>query len=110
MNYVGRWVVIFSGKVHLSICGVIWLIAAAFQVYFHPMMFLGTLFPDTDTKKSLLGRYIPLWLFCKHRGATHTVWFLALCTWLVYYVMGTWPASSFAYGYLIHLVADEFSK
>jgi len=74
---------------------------------------LGSLFPDTDHRQSLLGRGIPLWLFIKpHRnnilhslaglGIMSVVW--ALITMSLAHALG------FAGGYLAHLTLDTMTK
>lgn len=73
-------------------------------------MVVGSLLPDADTRKSLAGKFIPLWLVFKHRGFTHTVWSLLLLSGGVWYFFGLWWAESFAIGYISHLVADSTTK
>lgn len=36
---------------------------------------LGSLLPDIDIENSLLGRFIPGWLFWRHRTVTHSIFF-----------------------------------
>ncbi len=37
---------------------------------------VGSLLPDIDIDHSLLGRFIPGWLFWKHRTVTHSILFM----------------------------------
>lgn len=37
---------------------------------------IGSLLPDIDTEHSLLGRFIPGWLFWRHRTVTHSIFFM----------------------------------
>lgn len=37
---------------------------------------LGSLLPDIDIDNSLLGRFIPGWLFWEHRTVTHSLFFM----------------------------------
>lgn len=73
----------------------------------------GAMFPDTDHRKSLLGRLIPLWLFCKpHRmNVLHSLkgMFILSCIWAVI-TMSWLHAAVFAAGYLAHLCLDTLTK
>lgn len=40
---------------------------------------LGSLLPDIDIDTSILGRFIPGWVFCEHRTVTHSIFFLVAC-------------------------------
>lgn len=37
---------------------------------------LGSLLPDIDISGSMLGRFVPLWLFVEHRTVTHSLFFI----------------------------------
>lgn len=37
---------------------------------------IGSLLPDIDIENSLLGRFIPGWLFWRHRTVTHSILFM----------------------------------
>ena len=39
---------------------------------------LGSLLPDTDIENSMLGRFIPIWLFVEHRTITHSIFFIII--------------------------------
>ena len=69
------------------------------------MFIFGTLLPDCDMEKSIMGRmlYVPV----QHRTWTHTFWCVMIFT-----VMG-FAASCFlwlAYGYTLHIFYDSLSK
>lgn len=67
--------------------------------------YLGTLLPDIDTEKSLLGRIFHLPI--EHRTWTHAVWFP-----LLFVVIGFWfaPFWWLAFGYVLHLFFDSLSR
>lgn len=65
---------------------------------------LGTLLPDIDSKKSMLGRYI--YLPIKHRRWTHTLWVLLVLFLIAVffpYMRALWA------GYFLHLLLDSVS-
>lgn len=68
------------------------------------LFYLGTLLPDCDTEKSIIGRvfYIPV----EHRTWTHAVWFP-----LIIFVCSIWVPVLFylGMGYLLHLLWDNLS-
>lgn len=39
---------------------------------------LGSLLPDIDIDNSMLGRFIPGWLFWEHRTVTHSLFFIGV--------------------------------
>lgn len=39
---------------------------------------LGSLLPDIDIDNSMLGRFIPGWLFWEHRTVTHSIFFMGV--------------------------------
>lgn len=69
------------------------------------LYFIGGLFPDVDTKTSLLGRlfYIPV----EHRTWTHTI-YLPFCLLVLSWFCR--PLFYFAFGMLVHLFWDSLSK
>lgn len=76
----------------------IWFVSVAF------LFLLGTLLPDIDSKKSILGRimHIPV----EHRTWTHTIWipllfFIGSIWWSVLFYVGA--------GYMLHLFWDNLS-
>jgi inner membrane protein len=105
--------IIFSGIIHYWIGAVlVWMIS--FFIFNFKLNFIalavGSLFPDTDTRKSLLGRLIPLWILFKHRGFTHRLYGLLLFTGIAVYLFGCNAGYSFCIGYFIHLIMDSFTK
>ena len=71
--------------------------------YFGVFLF-GILFPDVDSKKSVLGRV--LYLPVKHRTITHSVWPLLL---FGYLSIWTPYAAVFCLGMFFHLLEDSLS-
>lgn len=77
---------------------------AVYMIFSFLLFMLGTLLPDIDSKKSLLGRYI--YLPIKHRRWTHTVWvLLGIFPFAVFfvYIRALWV------GYFLHLLLDAVS-
>lgn len=71
----------------------------------------GSLFPDVDTPKSILGRKMPLIsMFTKHRGFFHTLFATALFSFLIYLIFNLKLALSFMSGYILHLMLDAITK
>lgn len=65
---------------------------------------LGTLFPDIDSKQSILGRY--LYLPVEHRTWTHC-WLPVVL--LLYFAQTRIWLRYFTLGYILHLAEDAFS-
>ena len=76
-----------TGKTHLTVgtltgIGVIYLKnklgldISASNILFVVGCGIGSLLPDIDIDNSMLGRYIPGWLFWEHRTATHSIFFM----------------------------------
>jgi hypothetical protein len=102
--------IIFSFVVHFYVAAVIWLIFWYFGIIYNPLpMLIGALFPDADTRKSVMGRLIPLWLLFKHRGFTHKLPCLALTTAILWVFFNESIAASWFFGYLSHVFIDKFS-
>lgn len=69
------------------------------------MLWFGSLLPDIDSKRSMLGRYFHLPF--KHRTWTHSIWPLAI---LMLAASATpWLAYAF-FGYAMHLLCDAVSS
>ncbi len=103
-----------SGVTHL-IAGTITgtMIAYKFQLPL-PTVFvytIGALFPDTDTRKSILGRWIPLWLLFKshRRNLLHSLLGGCLFGSLFLFLSFSY-ASMFLLGYGSHLFLDMFNR
>lgn len=69
---------------------------------------IGSIFPDADHRKAPAGRILPLWLFFKHRGFTHTWWGLMLFALPIVAINRYWGLS-FAIGYFSHLFFDSIT-
>lgn len=65
---------------------------------------LGSLLPDIDSKKSMLGRYI--YLPVKHRRITHTIWVVIVLGVLSWRLPVFWWLT---WGYFLHIAWDWFS-
>jgi membrane-bound metal-dependent hydrolase YbcI (DUF457 family) len=99
--------VVFSGKVHYSFAIMLWLLFAVGGTYLNPiMLLLGSLFPDADHRKAPMGKLIPLWIWFRHRGATHTLWFMLIPSSIIWISWNEWAAVGFMVGYLSHLALD----
>lgn len=98
---------VFNGKIHLYVGVALWLMMAMGELYLNPIMFLlGSVLPDADHPKALIGKIIPLHLMFRHRGFTHTVWFMIVCfsigsTW------NLWAGMSLSAGIFLHLMLDS---
>ena len=68
------------------------------------LFLFGTLLPDIDEPKSMLGRrfHLPV----KHRGLTHTVWFLLLLCGLLKWPIFIW----LVLGSFLHIFWDSYSR
>lgn len=99
-----------SGKTHVMIgTGVTLALTCAFSFPVETIWFgaAAALVPDIDTRKSLLGRWIPVWLIAKHRGFTHSFFGVCVFTFLCFLcVRDFYITAAFATGYLSHLVSD----
>lgn len=72
-------------------------------------LLLGSLLPDVDSKRSILGRFVPFVEdIIGHRTYTHTIWVALLLSGLAYYVdiMFLWMV---VVGYIFHIIQDSFS-
>lgn len=103
-----------NGPTHLM-AGVMASTLVIYHVHEDPRwMLVGgvvALLPDTDTRHSMLGRYIPLWLLFTHRRFTHS--YLALL--LVTFVTWKWSDSLaialiISAAYASHIVLDWLTK
>lgn len=71
---------------------------------------IGGLFADTDMKRSMLGRFIPMWLFFHphRRNLLHSLLGAVACSIPWFYVSPEY-ALMFWLGYVSHLVLDMFN-
>jgi membrane-bound metal-dependent hydrolase YbcI (DUF457 family) len=98
-----------SGSFHWRFAFIVWIFLqlGADTCFLNPIPFLiGTLIPDADHRKAPMGRLIPIWLFCRHRGFTHTVYGMVLFSSLVGIYDVKWGLL-FAGGYFLHLMLDS---
>ena len=74
---------------------------------------VGTMLPDTDHSKSMLGKFFPLWLIFKpHRkNATHSLIGMSIASLIWLFITASWlHAAFFAAGYIVHLMLDTFTE
>jgi membrane-bound metal-dependent hydrolase YbcI (DUF457 family) len=68
---------------------------------------VGALWPDTDIRTSLLGRFIPLWMArgITHRGFTHSYWAAVVfaLAWHALFPGAIW----FFIAYFLHIACDR---
>lgn len=100
--------IIFKGIVHVFVAIFLYVSLFGFDLGVCLAIALGSLFPDIDTRYSLLGRYNPFVFIMKHRGYTHTI-----VGWVVFSLLSsiilnnlTW---GFVYGYGLHLILDTLT-
>ena len=82
------------------------------KVLFLIVVIIGSLLPDIDHPKSILGRYFKVfnWMF-QHRGFFHSVFFLVLVGLFFYLIFGSWIYTyALLLGFVSHLVIDMFTK
>lgn len=84
-----------SGLVHAAIGGLLGGLDGDML-----MTLAGSLLPDADTRRSIMGRVLPFWLVFKHRGFMHSVYALILAFLLDIH---------FGIGYLSHILLDRWS-
>lgn len=76
---------------------------------------IGSLLPDVDSKKSRLGRYVPLnrnkWFKenIKHRGATHSVVGVIAFMFTMSLFFDVVSVTGLVLGYISHIIADMFT-
>ena len=101
-----------SGKTHQAVGGVLGILYA---ILFHQPIWVvfssivGALLPGIDHKHSKIGRYTFFYLFLNHRGFTHTIWALLLCTFILSIFLPFSYAIAFAIGYASHLFLDSLT-
>lgn len=70
---------------------------------------IGALLPDIDSKRSILGRYVPFVEdLVGHRTITHTIWVIS-GLFLISYFFGQTILWMISFGYLFHVIQDSFS-
>ena len=72
---------------------------------------IGSLLPDIDNKRSILGKYVHLNI--KHRTWTHSIW-AVIGLFLIANLQSYFILKSFLqgmlFGYVCHLIMDKFSR
>jgi membrane-bound metal-dependent hydrolase YbcI (DUF457 family) len=98
----------FSGQIHWKFALIVWiLVQTGIDDWINPIpLLIGSVFPDADIRKSMIGKIIPLWLFFNHRGFTHSLCGLVVFTLPIMYFNFKWGCI-FACGYLLHLMMDD---
>lgn len=72
---------------------------------------IGSIFPDIDSKDSLIGRKVKLIPFLfKHRGFFHSIWSLIMFSLLLGLLIKPIAGIFFALGFSLHLLLDGISK
>jgi len=103
------------GRTHLLAAFAIGIISLKLFQISSPIIFflaliLGALFPDIDSKTSILGRKVKfLNFFLKHRGFFHSIILLILLL-LIMYPISKYFAIGFALGFISHLILDMLTK
>ncbi|MBI3623102.1 metal-dependent hydrolase [Candidatus Pacearchaeota archaeon] len=101
-------------KTHLAITVffiLLFLPAVNNKVVFVAVALIATFIPDIDSRYSTIGRKklarVLQW-FTKHRGLTHSLFFLILLTLILAFFI---PVLAFGFflGYSLHLLADSFT-
>lgn len=72
-------------------------------------LLFGSLLPDIDSKRSILGRYVPfVEEIIGHRTYTHTIWVVAILSGAAYYFGYTF-LWMIVLGYIMHIIQDSLS-
>lgn len=73
------------------------------------LLLVGSVLPDIDAERSLLGRFFPSGWLGPHRGITHTDWVAVALLLPGLLVPWLWPLLWLWLGYALHLVVDGWS-
>lgn len=103
-----RWLCVFSGSIHWRFALIVWLlIQCQIDDWVNPIPFLiGSIFPDCDHRKAPIGRIFPMWIWCKHRGFTHSLQGVVIFALPIMYFNFKW-ACIFMAGCLLHIAMDS---
>ncbi|MBN1175292.1 metal-dependent hydrolase [Candidatus Woesearchaeota archaeon] len=106
------------GRTHLA--AAVFLAVLFFSIYSYDsitnvfLLFLfviGSLFPDVDSARSILGRKIKIISFIfKHRGFFHSIFALVLFSLLLGLLFKPIAGIVFASGFTLHIVMDAITK
>jgi len=101
------------GKTHLlsaTLLGIVLIKHFSFSLFFFSGLLLGSIFPDIDSKTSILGRKFKfLNQFMKHRGIFHSLFMLVLL-YFILIIFSKRFALGFAIGFIFHLLLDIITK
>ena len=89
----------YLGDVH----GILWFLFYAVIVSI--LYMFGTLLPDIDSRKSILGRF--MYLPVEHHKITHTLWVVSMLFLMSLIIR---PIAWISFGYLVHLWLDSYSR
>lgn len=90
-----------TGRTHLTV-GVLSGLLLTTSPTNIALIALGSILPDFDHPRGILGRYIPFFSkFVSHRGVTHSIAFAVLVGLINFYI---------AFGIAIHIVLDMTTK
>lgn len=98
----------FSGRIHMGLFVMPYLSIVKLDIC---LMFLiggivGSYLPDADIKTSTAGKFLPFWLFWKHREQTHSLYFATCCGTLAG-VFNLTLGAGIMVGMLLHLCGDK---
>lgn len=106
------------GRTHLA--AAVFLAVLFFSIYSYDsitnvfllfLFVLGSLFPDIDSAKSIIGRKVKIISFLfKHRGFFHSVFALILFSLLLGLLFKPVSGVVFALGFALHLIMDAVTK
>lgn len=86
------------------------LLAGLNEQAFHTLnpiaLAIGAYLPDCDHRHAPAGKFLPMWLFVKHRGTTHTIYAVIFVGLLGWWLFGWKFGFSLSLGYLLHLAMD----
>ncbi len=103
------------GRTHLLFGLLLGVLAVFFfdvNLWFFAAVLLGSLVPDLDEQRSILGRRVRIfsWLF-EHRGICHSIFFWALFALLFFVVLGDLDVFlGFTIGFASHLLLDSLTR
>lgn len=66
---------------------------------------LSAMLPDSDLRNTKAGCLLPMWIFCNHRGFTHSIAALVMITFLASFI-NVPCAIAVGTGYLSHILLD----
>lgn len=75
-SHLAAGIVLSAGTIFLLTDKLGMTIDPGTSAYFILGSTVGALLPDVDIDNSMLGRFIPLWLFTEHRTITHSLFFI----------------------------------